>query len=435
MNHPSSAQRSSHSSEDNETSRQPLRVLIVTQFFFPFIGGVETHIRQVAHEFVVNGHQVEIAAMNFSSPKTRLPLHVLHPDLLAPTTASYIDDSVPVHSLAPANALERARLLPMGLRAVPVLRRYAYHGLNRLGFTSYRSVLVPKLAELVQRADVIHSMSFSHLGWAAQWAAREAGKPFVCTPFVHPGQWGDGADDIEYYRRSDAVIALVDTDRDYLVRVGVPQEKIQVTGVSPDLPPQVNGTGFRTRHKLPPNAPIILFVGRMTAHKGAEAVIAAAPIVWNAVPEAHFFFIGPQSSESATWFSEVTDPRIRYLGKVDSQEKGDAIDACTIFCMPSRSEILPTVYLEAWSRGKPVIGGMAPGLPQLVEGSGGGRCTTQEPGKVASALIDLLKNASVQRKHGEAGRTLVEEKYSVPAVTEQLESLYRQVIRKHTSNT
>jgi len=264
---------------------------------------------------------------------------------------------------------------------------------------------------------------------AAQEAARKVGIPFVCTPFVHPKQWGDAPDDVRYYQRSDAVIGLVNSDRDYLVKIGVPADKAHVIGVSPDLPAQVDGSSFRERHGFAPETPLVLFVGRMTAHKGAAAILASVEKVWKAAPETHFLFIGPATHESTDWFpKEGGERRIHYLGKVDTQEKGDALAACDIFCMPSMSEILPTVYLEAWSLGKPVVGGMAHGLPELVEGNGGGINVPPDGDKVAEALIDLLQNP--QRRHalGSRGQALVAEKYSVAGVTNQLDSLYRTLI-------
>src|SRR5262249_53823016 len=147
---------------------------------------------------------------------------------------------------------------------------------------------------------------------------------------------------------------------------------------------------FRRRHNLAGN-PLVLYVGRMMQAKGATAVLAAAPLVWQAFPEARFVFIGPANPSEAAHF-QGADPRIIYLGKVSPQEKPDALAACDVFCMPSMSEILPTVYLEAWSYGKPVVGGHARGLPELVEGNEAGIAVSQAAEDVATALKALLSD-------------------------------------------
>jgi glycosyltransferase involved in cell wall biosynthesis len=402
-----------------------MNILLVTQNYLPFIGGVETHARQVAHELAQGGHCVTIAAGNFAP--TRLSRHtsVLHASLLAPTHQDYADGDVPVRALTPRGT-DRLRMLPIAIRVLPRLRRYAYHQLHRAGYSSYRAVYLPRLRRLVEEADVVHSLAHDYLGWTTQAAAQQRGIPFVVTPFVHPQQWGDGPNDVAFYRRAAAVIGLVDTDSGYLESLGVARERLHTIGVSPDLPPTVDPAGFRERHGLG-EAPVVLYVGRMMAQKGASAVVAAASRVWEKHPDARFLFIGPGREDEVAVFRGA-DARLRYLGKVSVQEKADALAACDIFCMPSMSEILPIVYLEAWSYGKPVVGGRAHGLPELVEGNGAGLAVSQDPGDVADALSCLLDDPARRERFGQTGKALVERRYTVAAVTGQLEALYQTLV-------
>jgi phosphatidylinositol alpha-1,6-mannosyltransferase len=400
-----------------------MNILLIAQNFPPMIGGVEIHARQIAQE-LSKTHRISVAAMNFVASPKRPRLAMLQTNLLAPAFGSYTDGAVPVHSLTPT-AWERVRMAPIAIRAIPKLQRYWYHGLNRLGYLAYKPVMAKKLRRLIDGVDVVHSLAGGYLGWTAQAVAAERGIPFVCTPFVHPRQWGDGPEDVEYYQRADAVIGLVDSDRDYLASIGVSQNKLHVIGVSPELPEKVDPETFRQKHGLI-GKPVVLYVGRMMAAKGAAAVLAAAPLVWQHHPEARFIFIGPASDEEAKQF-ENADSRIQYLGKVSTQEKADALGACDVFAMPSMSEILPTVYLEAWSYAKPVVGGKAHGLTELVEGNGGGINASHEPPQVADAISRLLGDAAMRSRLGLAGQSVVRQKYSVPAVTQLLVELYHAV--------
>jgi phosphatidylinositol alpha-1,6-mannosyltransferase len=400
-----------------------MKIAIVSQNYHPFVGGVETHARQVARE-LAKDNQVTVAAVRFGPSTTPRRLAMLEDNLLVSRYPSYQDERVQVVSLSPT-AMDRLRLVPLAMRATPKLQRYAYHGLNRWTYRAYRGVFLPKLRKVAADADVIHSLAFGQLGWAAQEAAAERGIPFVCTPFVHPQQWGDGPDDVAYYKRADALIALVETDKQYLTSLGIPAEKIRVIGVSPELPPESDAAGFRKRHGLG-DWPLVLYVGRMMRQKGAGAVIAATEKVWAKRPDTRFVFIGPASPAEAGQFAG-RDPRLQYLGKVSFQQKADALAACDIFCMPSMSEILPTVYLEAWSFGKPVVGGLAHGLRELVEGNGGGISSSQETDELAGALLRLLDHPAERQAMGANGKRLVETTYSVPAVSRSLLSLYQEV--------
>lgn len=411
-----------------------MKILLVTQNYFPFVGGVETQVRLLAYELSQRQHQVKIAAVNFGQkPNFSFPTWIerkvqhggLYSSLLIPPFESYQDKGIPVEALIPTWG-DRLRMLPIAVRSLPLLTRYTYHFLYWFGYQWYRPVFQTKLERLMEDVDIVHSTAHSYLGWATQVAAQRLGIPCVCTPYVHPQAYGDEPLSVAYYKRCQAVIALLESDCQYLISLGVPAEKLRIIGVSPDLPATANGDTFRKKHGLE-GVPIILYIGRTIAYKGGKALLEAAQGVWQENPDAHFVFIGPSSREGETWFEDA-DPRIRYLGRVDTQEKADALAACDIFCMPSLQEILPTVYLEAWSYGKPVVGGKAPGLPELIEGNTAGLSVEQDPVAIGVMLTKLIQNSELRYQYGHNGKTLVQQKYSVQAVTSALESLYQEMI-------
>ena len=400
-----------------------MNILFVAQRYHPFVGGVETQTRLVLNK-LAQEHHVEVAAVQFEEFDVPERLRPLSDSLLLPSYDSYVDGDVPVHALTPTVA-DRLRMLPIAARAIPRLMRHKFHALRRFGYPFYRKVYAPKLRDLMPGVDVVHSIAGGYLGWTAQEVAREHGVPFVVTPYVHPGQHGDDADSVDYYRCSDAVFALLETDRELLVDLGVPRELVHLYGVVPLLPESADGAAFRARHGFG-NDPIVLFVGRMVEYKGVTALRDAAREVWANTPNAQFVFIGPGSDEVQTELSAV-DERMHVLGFVSKQEKADAYAACTLFCMPSRFEILPAVYLEAWSYTKPVIGGPAHGLDALIEGNGAGLIADQSASDVAAAIDRLLADPTLRREMGRRGKQLVEDRYSVDALTGVLERVYRRV--------
>ena len=400
-----------------------MNILFVSQNYLPFTGGVELQT-QMAAQALSKRHHVGVAAMNFGPCRLPMRLRTLHNSLLAPPFANYQDGPVQVHTLTPS-IWERLRLLPIAIRALPIIQRYAFHGLNRFGYRAFRAVYVPRLRRLMAQVDIVHCTAFGHLGWAATEAANSLGLPIVCTPYVNPNQWGDGTDDVAFYNRCQAVIALLESDRQNLKSIGVTESLLSVIGVVPILSPTTNPESFREKHNLV-DKPFVLYVGRMTEYKGFRAIMEAGPEIWKHIPEARLVFAGPANPVEAAAF-ENADPRVLFLGRCSDQEKSNAMSACDLFCMPSTSEILPTVYLEAWSYGKPIIGGRAPGLPELIEGSGGGVTVEQAPSIVADAIVRFLTDADLRHRCGSNGRQLVTRCYSSEAVTRQLEALYEEV--------
>ena len=402
-----------------------MKILILSQNYYPQTGGLEIHARQVAQGFRSRNHEVTVGAINFRSINLPSRLEKFYGDLLAPSYPSHSDGDIPVISLSP-NWFDRFRLLPLLLRAIS---RFHHEKFLYFGYKFYALVYLPKLHQLIQDSDIVHLIGHEtdYFAWATYAVCQQLEKPLVCTPILHPELIPLSA--VERYtfsQNADAVIAFLEGDRKFLTSLlGVPNQKIHIVGVSPNLPPTVYPEQFREKYKLS-NVPIILYVGRMVSYKGATSILEATSHVWNVIPQAHFIFIGPHSKESTEWFND-TDPRILYLGKVSLQEKADALAACNIFCMPSMSEILPTVYLEAWSYGKPVIGGEAIGLPELVEGNHAGIAVKQDPNYISKAIIKLLLDPKLADHYGSSGKNLVENKYTNEVVISSLESIYKRL--------
>jgi glycosyltransferase involved in cell wall biosynthesis len=168
----------------------------------------------------------------------------------------------------------------------------------------------------------------------------------------------------------------------------------------------------------------------MSAYKGFPAVLESAKLVWAEHPDVHFVFIGPPTEESACLFTQQGDARLHTLGRVDDAAKVSALAACDVFCMPSRSEILPTVYLEAWALGKPVVAGKIPNLQALVDDGVDGLLVEQTPEAVARALRQLLRDPAARQRLGWVGQAKVAERYAPEVVACQTESLYQQVLEE-----
>jgi phosphatidyl-myo-inositol dimannoside synthase len=256
----------------------------------------------------------------------------------------------------------------------------------------------------------------------------------VLTPYVHPGFGGDRPQRAALYKTADAVLALLETDRQHLISLGVSADKIHLSGVVPLLPAASDPEAFRSDHGLAA-APVVLFVGRIAPHKGYLELLQATDIVWRTRPEVRFIFIGPGEANATGVFEQKNDSRILYLGAVSEQVKGNALAACDILCMPSIAEILPAVYLEAWSYGKPVIGGTAKGLDELIEGNGAGVIAEKEPGVIAQKILMLLGDDALRHEMGEKGRAMVAKRFSEPALVDAFEATYRAVSSTRTSAT
>lgn len=254
--------------------------------------------------------------------------------------------------------------------------------------------------------------------------ARALGVPFVLTP-NHHHTWRGWfyRHYIRVYREADAVIALTQIERGELIRLGVRPERVHVLGVGPVLAPTWDAERFRAAHGIPADAPLILFLGQKYAYKRFDLLIRAAGKVWQSYPQARLAFIGPRTSYSRRIFARITDPRIIELDTVSLQTKTDALAACDVLCVPSARESFGGVYLEAWALGKPVIGGDAPALREVIAEGQTGYLVGNSPSALANRLEHLLGSPALREDMGERGRQAAE-RFTWPEIAARLKAIY-----------
>lgn len=380
-----------------------MRILWLITRYWPAVGGAEIHTQRIIHELAALGH-TNMVVSHWDTNRT---------DWLRGTTVNapndvrrYEDDAgVPVVRLGyPRSARLRT--------ALPAMTYY-------LQMSRSASALATMLESLIEREcgrdwDIVHAVRVGRepLYLAGYRYARRLGIPFIFTPLHHPRWVGRRYETyLDLYRRADALIALTNYERALYADLGVDPDRVYVTGIGPILPESADGGRFRAAHQI--RGPLILFLGQKYEYKGYKDLLDAANRVWERYPDATFAFLGPRTRASRSTFSQIYDPRILELDAVDLQTKGDALAACDIFCLPSKQESFAGVFTEAWSYGKPVIGGAIPAIKEVIsDGVDGLIAPTGDSADLAVALLRLLDDASLRARLGAAGQAKVAERFS-----------------------
>jgi glycosyltransferase involved in cell wall biosynthesis len=122
--------------------------------------------------------------------------------------------------------------------------------------------------------------------------------------------------------------------------------------------------------------------------------------------------------------SFIPHPSVCFLGPQHGDTKAACYANCDAFILPSFSEGLPMVVLEAWSHAKPVLLTPECNLPVGYERNAALRIETN-PDSIARALSSLLPAPRSQLETmGAAGRRLVAERYQWPEVAHQMRAVY-----------
>lgn len=184
----------------------------------------------------------------------------------------------------------------------------------------------------------------------------------------------------------------------------------------------------------------ILYVGQLIKRKGLEWLIKSINAVRYEYPNIKLILVG--EGEDEAYFKKLVcelklDDFIEFKGKINDQKVLVSIyKIADIFVLPSLSEGLPTVLLEALFFGLPVIATDIPGIKDHFENYVS-LIPPKDSDKLAEAIINLSKKDKLEqaKKLSKEFMSLIEINYSWTAITEKYERIYEDIlIQKHELN-
>jgi glycosyltransferase involved in cell wall biosynthesis len=173
----------------------------------------------------------------------------------------------------------------------------------------------------------------------------------------------------------------------------------------------------------------ILTVARLVPGKGIDLLLdALARLERRGVPaDAAIVGDGPDRRRLAARVQELgLDGRVRLLGPASQDRIRELYAGAAVFCLPSLSEGVPVVLMEAMAMGLPVVATRITGVPELVEEDRSGFLVPPgRPDLLADALERALRAPAAERRAmGEAGRARVEADFSPARSAERLLELF-----------
>ena len=161
---------------------------------------------------------------------------------------------------------------------------------------------------------------------------------------------------------------------------------------------------------LNPDGPVVLTLCRISPEKGLEFLIEAAKDIINKVPNVRIVMKG--SSKDQRYKEKLTrlieknrlNDHIIFLDFSPYSEVPKFLSASDVFVLPSISEGLPTVVLEAMATGIPIVATNVGGVPDIVEdGINGLLVSPRRPSALAEAVVRLLLDSSLRERLREKG--------------------------------
>ncbi|AIF69973.1 glycosyl transferase [Palaeococcus pacificus DY20341] len=377
-----------------------MKIALVSDWYYPKVGGVASHMHNLALKLRERGNEVAIVTNYWKTGKEE--------------------------------ELEKNGIELIKVEGVisPILSINLSFGINSS----------EELFEYLNDFDVIHSHhAFTPLALKAAKAGRKMGKATLLTThsisFAHESKlWkalGLSFPVFSHYLKfPHCIISVSEASKSFIEHFTDTEIKVIPNGVD-DKRFHPNWDKEELKEEYDIEGDVILYVSRMSYRKGPQVLLNA----FSRLKEGTLIMVGPGELlpflKAQAKFLGI-DKRVRFLGYVPSNELPKLFGMADIFVLPSvTAEAFGIVILEAMASGVPVVATNVGGIPEIVRESQSGLLV---PPSNETALKDaieaLLADKELRNKLGKNGRRAVERRYSWDVVSREVEETYEYVLSK-----
>jgi len=355
-----------------------MRVGIFTESYPPLINGVSTSIQTLMAHLEQAGHDVFVFTSRY--PRFR-------------------DERKGVFRYPSVNAIvEPDYVLP-------------------ITFSPRISRIIPTL-----KLDIVHSHSPFFLGLLARRVARSLGLPHVATnhtlyteyahylplPTVAATRWLLVRWMRDFYNSCDRVLAPSHLTQRVLEGYGV-RTSVSVVPTAIPAPPYVLQRPPETKHEfgLPPDARLLLYVGRLAPEKNLDLLLRAFALVAAKTNDTYLILAGSGKSrgalESRARFLGI-HRRTRFAGFLGRTKLDPLYQASDLFLFPSKTETQGLAVGEALAAGLPCVVVNAGGAPESVRDGVDGFLVADGAKAMAERTLALLADSAGRRRLSEGAK-------------------------------
>jgi glycosyltransferase involved in cell wall biosynthesis len=290
--------------------------------------------------------------------------------------------------------------------------------------------------------DLVHLHSHRHLLQVLVAApARRAGVPYVFTGngtvpvierYAPVKRLADALGARSFLQRAAACIAVANAERHHYLAAGVDPDRIAVipNGIRVNDYVELPGRGaFRKQHQLG-DAPLVVFVGKITPRKGVDVLLRALAQLPRDVQMAVAgnFMMPAQPIYRLARDLGVRD-RVHCVGLLSGSDKLAAYVDADVVAYPAVDEIFGLVPFESLMCGTPAVVCDDSGCGEWLAAARGGLLVRYgDADALASALRRLLNDPGLRRECVTNGRLYVEQNLGWERIAAQTLALYRRVL-------
>ncbi|PEQ10742.1 glycoside hydrolase [Novosphingobium sp. PC22D] len=363
-----------------------------------------------------------------------LSLATLFPNPVRPSFGIFVGNQM--RAVSTRDDVDLTMISPIGVPPWPLSRREPYDKLKRIpdmsdevglpvhypkftlfpriGGDSNPSRILSAVLPLAEKLhaekpfDIVDAQFFFPDGPAAAKIARKLGLPLTIKSRggdIH--YWGKRssalAQMLEAARQSAGMLAVSRALREDMIALGMPADRIAVhyTGLDRERFHPIERGAARALVSAMPNlgiwseGPLIVTPGALIERKGQRLAIASL----THLPEARLALAGvgeeEQSLRQLAKDLGVAD-RVHFLGLVPHDVLPQLLCAADVVVLPSSSEGLANVWIEALACGTPLVIPDIGGASEIVRDRAAGRLVERDATSIAEAVTDILADPPAQ---------------------------------------
>ena len=377
-----------------------MRIALVTEFYYPHLGGVTEHVHNLAKVYNAAGHHTVVVTSNMTMPRG------------TPDSHEYEKDEDFVRRTGTSRIIYSSGSFAR-ITTGPALRR--------------------QLRDLFRREQVdvvhIHGGLAPTFGVVAPFAAWDLDLPVVATfhswfpkshllgLFRRPAQWA-----MDHHAANIAVSQPVVEAHARYVRA---DWEIIPNGVDTDF--------FRPNGRRPDDAlsqgPRLLFLGRLDPRNGLETVLRAMPAVLERYPDTTLVVAG--DGPLRPLYERLARPvaeRVRFLGRVNG-DRPDVYASADLYLCPTTKASFGITLLEAMACGTPLVVSDITGFRELVSGGTEAVLVDKDDAEAwARTAVELIADPARRSVMRDAGLAKART-FAWPRVAEQVFAVYERVTK------
>ncbi|MGD9841432.1 MAG: glycosyltransferase [Steroidobacteraceae bacterium] len=386
-----------------------MRVLMISDVYFPRVNGVSTSIRSFRRELQAQGHQVTLVTPAYPHSAEFDQQHP-DPDLIRVT-------SLPIPRDPEDRLMRRSQLLQL----LPELKKQSFDVVHiqtpfvahYAGVTLARQLKLPTIESY---HTFFEEYLYHYVPLIPRGVLRFAARRFT----------------VSQCNSVKLVIAPSHAMHDALRNYGVTTPiTILPTGLEASQFKRGNSALFRQQHGFTAQQPIALYVGRVAHEKNIDFLLTMFKQTLAQVPQATLLIVGegPAVPHLRGQVQQLgIHHAVKFIGYLDrDSDLLDCYSAGDVFVFASRTETQGLVLLESLAQGTPVVSTAHMGTRDILEAAQGAQIVNEDTAQFAQVVANILSNPPVRVRL--AAHAVVDaQRWSSVEMTQRLLRLYTELV-------